>query len=152
MTGVRDFNPAPLNYRGIKIPHSKFSTIMDTPQLLVTLGGVGLATFVVWYFFFGKRETKAATLTESGIQEITITVKGGYSPDSIEVVKGKPVRLKFYRDETSSCSEELLFGEFNLRRDLPAFETTVIDITPTKAGTFEFTCGMNMLRGKLVVK
>jgi plastocyanin domain-containing protein len=125
---------------------------MDTSQILVTLGGIGLAAFVIWYFFFGKRETKAAIVSDSGIQEIAITVKGGYSPDSIEVVKNKPVRLKFYRDETSSCSEELVFGEFSLRRDLPAFETTVIDITPTKAGTFEFTCGMNMLRGKLVVR
>ena len=125
---------------------------MDTPQILVTLGGIGLAVFVVWYFFFGKRETKAATVNDSGIQEVAITVKGGYSPDIIEVAQGKPVRLKFYRDETSSCSEELIFSEFKLRRDLPAFETTVIDITPTKAGTFEFTCGMNMLRGKIVVR
>lgn len=125
---------------------------MDTSQILVTLGGVGLAIFVVWYFFFGKRETKTATVSDSGIQEIAISVKGGYSPDIIEVVKDKPVRLAFYRDETSSCSEELVFSEFKLRRDLPAFETTVIDILPTKTGTFEFTCGMNMLRGKLVVR
>lgn len=125
---------------------------MDTSQILVTLGGVSLAGFVVWYFFSGKRETKTAIVSDSGIQEIVITVKGGYSPDIIEVAQGKPVRLKFYRDETSSCSEELVFSEFKLRRDLPAFETTVIDITPTKAGTFEFTCGMNMLRGKIVVR
>lgn len=125
---------------------------MDTSQILVTLGGIGLAAFVVWYFFFGKRDTKAASMDAYGIQEVAITVKGGYSPDIIEVAKDKPVRLKFYRDETSSCSEELVFGEFSIRRELPAFETTVIDITPTKAGTFEFTCGMNMLRGKLVVR
>ncbi len=125
---------------------------MDTSQIFVTLTGIGLAAFVVWYFFFGKRETQSATLTNSGIQEVAVTVKGGYSPDVIEVVKDKPVRLKFYRDETSSCSEELVFGEFSLRRELPAYETTVIDILPTKAGTFEFTCGMNMLRGRLVVR
>ncbi len=125
---------------------------MDTSQILVTLGGVGLAGFVVWYFFFGKRQTTTATLTDSGVQEVAVTVKGGYSPDVIEVVKDKPVRLKFYRDETSSCSEELVFGDFSIRRELPAFETTVINILPTKTGTFEFTCGMNMLRGKLVVR
>jgi plastocyanin domain-containing protein len=125
---------------------------MDTTQILVTLAGTGLAAFVVWYFFFGKRETQAATVNDSGIQEVAITVKGGYSPETIEVAQGKPVRLKFYRDETTSCSEELVFSEFKLRRDLPAFETTVIDITPTKAGTFEFTCGMNMMRGKLIVR
>lgn len=125
---------------------------MDTSQIFVTLSGVGLSAFVLWYFFLGKREMKSATVNDSGIQEVAITVKGGYSPETIEVAQGKPVRLKFYRDETSSCSEELIFSEFKLRRDLPAFQTTVIDITPTKAGTFEFTCGMNMLRGKLVVR
>ena len=125
---------------------------MDTSQILVTLGGVSLAAFVVWYFFFGKRTAQTAALNDSGIQEVAITVKGGYSPESIEVQQGKPVRLKFYRDETSSCSEELIFSEFKLRRDLPSFETTVIDIVPTNKGTFEFTCGMNMLRGKLVVR
>ena len=125
---------------------------MDTSQIFVTLGGIGLAVFVVWYFFFGKRTAQAAALNDSDIQEVAITVKGGYSPDIIEVEQGKPVRLKFYRDETSSCSEELVFSEFKLRRDLPAFETTAIDILPTKAGAFEFTCGMNMLRGKLVVR
>lgn len=125
---------------------------MDTSQIFVTLGGIGLAVFVVWYFFLGKRTAQTAALNDSGIQEVAITVKGGYLPDIIEVEQGKPVRLKFYRDETSSCSEELVFSEFKLRRDLPAFETTAIDILPTKAGTFEFTCGMNMLRGKLVVR
>jgi plastocyanin domain-containing protein len=140
---------AEINFR---TPTRIDTTTMDTIQILVTLGGIGLSAFVLWYFFLGKREAKAAMVNDSGIQEIAINVKGGYSPDIIEVVKDKPVRLAFYRDETSSCSEELVFSEFKLRRDLPAFQTTIIDILPTNKGTFEFTCGMNMLRGKLVVR
>lgn len=125
---------------------------MDTSQIIVTIVGLGLAAFVVWYFFLSARQTTSAVSSSSGVQEVDITVKGGYSPDIIEVEKGKPVQLSFYRDEENSCSEELLMPDFSIRRDLPAFKTTLVELLPEKAGTFTFTCGMGMLRGSLVVK
>lgn len=124
---------------------------MDTTEILVVGGGVVLIAFVLWYFF-GEREAAAATFGESGTQEIKVTVRGGYSPEVIVVKKGVPVRLNFYRDETSSCSEQVIFGDFGIVRDLPAFKITPIEFTPEKAGEFIFACGMNMLRGKLIVE
>lgn len=123
---------------------------MDTAEIIVVIGGIGLIAFVLWYFF-GEKEQVAATENASGVQEIDVTVKGGYSPDVIVVKKGVPVRLNFYRDETSSCSEQVVFGDFGIARDLPAFKTTKVEFTPDKAGEFTFACGMNMLRGKLIV-
>ncbi len=125
---------------------------MDTPAIIVTISGLALAAFVLWFFFFSARQTAAAVSSSSGVQEVDITVKGGYSPDIIEVERGKPVQLHFYRDEENSCSEELLMPDFNIRRDLPAFKTTMVELLPQQAGKFEFTCGMGMLRGSLVVK
>ncbi|OGX86433.1 copper-transporting ATPase [Hymenobacter lapidarius] len=125
---------------------------MDTTAIIVTIVGLGLAAFVLWYFFFSPRQTTSAVSSSSGVQEVDITVKGGYSPDIIEVERGKPVQLSFYRDEENSCSEELLMPDFSIRRDLPAFKTTLVELLPEKAGTFTFTCGMGMLRGSLVVK
>ena len=124
---------------------------MDTIEILVIIGGIGLIGLVLWYFF-GEREKVAATVTESGTQEINVTVKGGYSPDVIVVNRGTPVRLNFYRDETSSCSEQVVFGDFGIAKELPAFKTTPIEFTPDKSGEFTFACGMNMLRGKLIVQ
>ncbi len=124
---------------------------MDITEILVIVGGVGLIAFVLWYFF-GEREGAAAAIGESGMQEIKVTVKGGYSPDVIVVKKDVPLRLNFYRDETSSCSEQVIFGDFGIARNLPAFKTTPIEFTPDKAGEFNFACGMNMLRGKLIVE
>jgi plastocyanin domain-containing protein len=124
---------------------------MDTTEILVIIGGIGLIAFVLWYFF-GEREAASAETNESGLQEIKVTVKGGYSPDIIVVKKDIPVRLNFYRDETSSCSEQVVFGDFGIARDLPAFKTTPIEFTPEKEGEFTFACGMNMLRGKLIVQ
>jgi plastocyanin domain-containing protein len=124
---------------------------MDTAEVFVVVAAIAAIGFVLWYFF-GEREATAATVDERGVQEVKITVKGGYSPDVIVVKAGKPVRLDFYRDETASCSEQVVFGDFGVARDLPAFKTTTIELTPTEAGEFTFTCGMNMMRGKLVVE
>lgn len=124
---------------------------MDTTEMLVIAGGLGLIGLTLWYFF-GEREKVAAETTESGFQEIKVTVRGGYSPDLIVVKQNIPVRLNFYRDETSSCSEQVVFGDFGIARDLPAYKTTSIEFTPEKAGEFTFACGMNMLRGKLIVE
>ncbi len=46
----------------------------------------------------------------------------------------------------------MVLGDFGIARDLPAFKTTSIDFTPDTSGEFTFTCGMNMMRGKLVVE
>lgn len=123
---------------------------MDTVEIFVVLCGLAAIVFVLW-FFFGERQAVVATASESGVQEIKVTVKGGYSPDVIVVKLGKPVRLDFFRDETASCSEQVIFGDFGIARTLPAYQTTSIEFSPDKVGEFTFTCGMNMMRGKLIV-
>jgi plastocyanin domain-containing protein len=124
---------------------------MDTTEIVVVVAGVALIAFVLWYFF-GERERVAARAGAGGVQEIDITIKGGYSPDVVVVRAGTPVRLNFYRDETASCSERVVFGDFGVARDLPAFKTTPVEFTPERAGEFTWTCGMSMMRGKLVVE
>lgn len=124
---------------------------MDNLEIFVVASGLLLIAAVSW-FFFGKREGTTATTSDSGVQEIRITVKGGYDPDLIVVRQGKPVLLNFYRDETASCSEQVVFSDFGIVRDLPAYKTTPIEFTPEEPGEYNFACGMGMLRGKVVVK
>ena len=124
---------------------------MDSMESLVLASAVAMIAIVIWYFF-GEREKVAAAVTDTGVQEIRITVKGGYSPDVIVVKRGVPVKLDFYRDETASCSDQVILGDFGIARELPAYKTTAVEFTPDKVGEFSFTCGMNMLHGKLVVE
>jgi len=124
---------------------------MDPMEVGVLVASALLIAGVLWYFF-GEREKVAVDISDNGVQEIKITVKGGYSPDVIAVKQGVPVKLDFYRDESASCTEQVVFGDFGIARDLPAFRTTSIEFTPDKAGEFTFACGMNMVRGKLVVE
>lgn len=124
---------------------------MDVSEIAVIIGGVMSIAMVLWYFF-GERERTTIEASASGVQEIKVTVKGGYSPDVIVVKEGAPVRLNFYRDETASCSERIVFGDFGIAKELPAFKTTPVEFTPENAGEFTFMCGMSMMRGKLIVE
>ena len=125
---------------------------MDAAEIAVTLGGIAAIGWVIWYFFLGERRQVHAVAAAGGVQEIQVLVKGGYDPDVIVVEKDRPVRVDFYRDETASCSDTVVFGDFGIARPLPAFKTTPVEFTPDKAGEFTFTCGMNMMRGKLIVQ
>ena len=125
---------------------------MDAQEIFVLVGGVLLIALVIWYFFFSERERQVAAVGASGVQQIKIIVKGGYSPDVVVVKKGIPVELDFYRDEVSSCTDQVIFGDLGISRMLPAFRETPVIFTPDREGEFDFTCGMNMVHGKLIVE
>jgi len=125
---------------------------MAIDQIIITIGGLLLASTVAWYFWFSEAKGTKLAVAESGIQETLITVKGGYSPDVIVVEAGKPVRLNFRREETAACSEQVLFPDFNQQATLTPHKTIPIEFTPEKPGEYGFQCGMGMLRGKLIVE
>jgi plastocyanin domain-containing protein len=117
----------------------------------VLLGAVILSGLVVWFFFFSaKKGTRL--MGSGGVQEAEIVVKGGYTPDVLVVKAGRPVRLTFLRQETASCSEMVLFPDFNKSAKLPTGERVAIEFTPEKPGEYGFQCQMGMLRGKLIVE
>lgn len=125
---------------------------MTPVDWLVILGGAAAILWVNRYFFLSRGKAVTAAAREGGVQEVTITVQGGYEPAEVRLKKGVPARLVFDRQETSGCSEEIVIPEFGIRRFLPAFEKTAVELRPEKTGSFDFTCGMSMLRGRLVVE
>ncbi len=120
-------------------------------NLWILLAAGAAIAWVNWYFFLAPRATVAAHVKPNGTQEVLITVEGGYAPNLVRVKQGAPVRLVFDRKEKSPCSDELVISEFGVRRFLKPFEKTVVELNPTKPGSFEFTCGMSMLRGRIEV-
>lgn len=125
---------------------------MNASDWVVLAGAIAAIAWVNWYFFVAERSSANAVARSGGVQEVGITVKGGYTPAVIHARKGMPLRLVLDRQETSSCSEEIVFGDFGIRQFLPAFQKTVVELTPRQAGQFDFTCGMGMLHGTLVVE
>lgn len=119
--------------------------------LIVDLIGLALIGLIVWYFWLSKPQGSLAAVGASGVQEAFIVVKGGYSPDTIRVEAGKPVRLVFNRQEADPCSEKVIFDAFGISAGLPEGENVPIEFTPSEPGEYEFACQMGMLRGKVVV-
>ncbi len=115
----------------------------------VIAGGVVLTAFLMWYFF-GPKKSRRADVAD-GVQEVTVTVRGGYSPDLIEVQAGMPVRLLFDRQESGDCSSRVMFPDFKINQSLPANTVTAVEFTPTSAGEYGFACAMNMLQGRVRV-
>lgn len=138
---------------------------MTGTEWLVVAGGAAAIAWINWYFFLAQPATATATATAApaagagrdgavpdAVPEVTITVDGGYSPAAVRVTAGRPVRLIFDRRDTGSCSEEVVFPDFGIRKFLPTGQKTTIEITPPAAGRYAFTCGMSMLRGTLVAE
>jgi P-type Cu+ transporter len=123
---------------------------MGLAQLLVVLVGAALIAGLARYFFGPKRVTQARL--SDGVQEVEITVKGGYSPDVIRLTQGVPARVVFDRQEAGDCTSTVIFPDLQLSRHLPAHGRAVVEFTPAEAGRSGFGCAMNMVRGSLVVE
>ena len=123
---------------------------MTVPDLVVVAAAVALIGALAW-FFFGPRRARAADLV-GGVQEVKVTVRGGYSPDLVRVRQGVPLRIVFDRQESGDCTSRVVFPDFALNRSLPAFAQTAVQLVPDRTGEFGFACGMNMVHGTLVVE
>jgi membrane fusion protein, heavy metal efflux system len=83
--------------------------------------------------------------------KIVVTEKG-YEPDKVTMRAGVPVRLSIVRMTDKTCGTEIVFPTLNIKRALPLNEAVLIEFTPAKAGDIAFACGMNMLKGIVVVQ
>ena len=118
----------------------------------VLAGGLALIGAIYWWFFRAAKGAVGVTTVSGGRQELVVTISGGYSPATISVTAGRPVRLLFDRQESNPCSEEIVIPAFGVRKFLPPHQRTAVEFTPAAAGTFDFSCGMGMLHGKIVVR
>ena len=125
---------------------------MTPDRWLFTLLGLALVALIVWFFWPKRSKGLRAAETTGGYQEAMILVKGGYTPDTIIVRSGRPVRLNFRREETASCSDKVVFADFQKSADLPTGQTVPVELMPKEPGEFAFGCPMGMFRGKLIVE
>lgn len=119
---------------------------MNADKILVIVSGVAGIVFVYWFFLSKKREPVAV----SG--SVDVKVEGGYQPEVISVPLGKRTVINFTRTDPTSCLEEVVLGDFNVRRELPLNKKISVEILPKKTGEFIYSCGMNMYHGRIIVK
>ena len=94
-----------------------------------------------------------ATLVD-GVQVVKISVSGsGYAPSRILVKEDIPVRLVFEQFSSSACAAQVQIPSLDIPRiTLKQGTQTPVEFTPARAGSYAFTCGMEMLTGTLVVE
>lgn len=119
---------------------------MSIDKILVTIFSLIGIAFTYWFFLMRKEQEVAVTS-----DSVDIIVEGGYQPEVISVPKGKTTKLNFTRKDPSSCLEEVVLGDFKVRKTLPLNQTVTIPITPQKEGEYVYSCGMNMFHGKIKV-
>ena len=116
---------------------------------LMNLAGLISIGLIVWWFWLYRPQALRAT----GPQPIEIIVADGvYTPARIEVPAGKPVTLRFLRQDSNPCAGKVLFDGLGVSADLPIGKPLDVVVTPPQPGEYEFTCQMRMYRGTLVVK
>jgi plastocyanin domain-containing protein len=84
-------------------------------------------------------------------REIAVRVRGGYDPETIYAEAGVPLRIVFSREESSPCSEQVVFPAFGKSATLPQGTKVAVNLLPAIPGVYEFNCGMGMLHGTLIV-
>lgn len=89
-----------------------------------------------------------------GVQVITVNVQDtGYIPSHIKLKAGVPAKIIFDQHGTTSCAWDVKSPDLGIAlTELPKEKKTEVTFTPAKSGTFAFTCGMDMLRGSIIVE
>jgi plastocyanin len=97
----------------------------------------------------GPATTGKATAA-GAVQKISVDVsKGYYDPSTIELKAGVPAEITF--SQSSGCTGQVQSQDLGFSADLTQGPATV-KVPALSAGTYGFACGMNMVRGTIVVK
>ena len=123
---------------------------MNANDIVVVAADLAIAAGLGWWFFGPKKTTETAL--EGDAQTVRVTVHGGYSPNRIRARVGVPLRLVFDRQESGDCTSRVVFPDFGVSADLPAFAETTVELPPELPGEYGFACGMNMIHGVLTVE
>ncbi len=76
----------------------------------------------------------------------------GYSPGNVRLPRGIPAKITFVRLTDRTCGTEVVIKDFGINRSLPLNQPVTVTFTPKRTGSIVFACGMDMMRGKLIVR
>ena len=115
--------------------------------VLVTLAVVGLGAVVA-----GCAGSAGGRSAAAGTQQVHVKVtENGFEPAELTVAKGKPIRLIMTRETDQTCARQVVFTSLKLKKELPLDQPVTIDLPAQPAGRIDYACGMDMVKGALVV-
>jgi cobalt-zinc-cadmium efflux system membrane fusion protein len=93
----------------------------------------------------------AAPGSPQNVSRVIVSEKG-FEPARVAVRSGVPARITFVRTSDATCATEVVIPTLNIKRALPLNQPVTVEFTPQKTGDVEFTCGMQMFKGTVVVQ
>lgn len=101
------------------------------------------------YFEFRPGANTTGNVVSDDIQKITLSFRGNYAPNTIEVKEGIPVEITL-DSSVGGCYRSFAIPDLGVSKTSTS-PSDKITFTPTKAGTFRFRCGMGMGTGTIIV-
>lgn len=105
-----------------------------------------------FYFVSEKSNSEVSGIVQSqnvevrdGVQYVTISAKGGYSPRITEIKGGMPTKLVVKTDSTYDCSASLVVRSAGYQNILQPTGEEIIDLgTPKSGEKVQGVCSMGM--------
>lgn len=95
--------------------------------------------------------TEGKATVADGVQTVTSTLLPGRYPD-ITIRQGLPVKwiINAPQGSINGCNYKIFIPEYGLEHSFKTGEN-VIEFLPDKEGTYQYSCWMGMIRGKITV-
>ena len=112
-----------------------------------------LALVAVRDNIFAKSSMKSENVkvgSDEQIVEMHVT-NAGFSPSTLHVKKGVPVRWVIKGDGVTSCTNKIIVPSLKISQSIGAGDN-IVNFKPDKIGEIPFSCWMGMVRGKFIVE
>jgi plastocyanin domain-containing protein len=97
-------------------------------------------------------DTKSGPDTSGKVVEMKITSKG-FEPGTLPVEAGIPITLKVTRETDQTCAKDIAVPKLNVKKEIPLNKPVYVELGKFEKGQeVSFTCGMNMMKGKVIVQ
>lgn len=96
---------------------------------------------------------REAKQSASGPARFNLAVTdSGFTPNAITIPAGTPVTLVVTRTTDQTCAKEIVFPQQGIRKPLPLNEAVEIALPASSKGEIPYVCGMDMIRGTVLVQ
>jgi hypothetical protein len=102
-----------------------------------------------------KAPTKAVAIVptgSAGLAKAVVKVDNGYAPATVNAKVDQRIEITFVRSHRDGCGETVKFPSLGISKKVEHGGKVTVALTPKKAGTIPFTCGMDMYKGKVAVR
>lgn len=95
----------------------------------------------------------AVEQSNPGEQIATITIsQNGYGPENVDLKAGVPTKIDFKAEKGAGCLRQVISKDLGINTIVDENKDNYVALKDVKPGTYTYTCGMGMFKGKITVR